>query len=307
MRPAVAITGISGNLGRVVAKLLHTEERIIGIDRRPFPGKPKDIELYQLDLRKKRCEDIFRKERIRALIHLGLVHGHSDRVGDHHSFNVLGTTNVLECCARHGVPKVVVLSSGTVYGPSPDNSNFLTEDAPLMAAARFPEMRDLIEVDMFAQSFFYRHPKIETVILRPVHIVGPTVRNAASQYLRTRHPWTLMGFDPLLQLIHAQDVARAIQRALEPGIRGVYNVVGPGEAPLSYILRELGRTPIPIPHPAARPFLKALFRYKLAGFRAAELDFLQYLCAVDGSRAQRDWGWRPRFGLIETIHSVLPD
>ena len=41
-RPAVVVTGISGNLGRTLTKMLHKTERIIGIDRRPFFGKPKD-------------------------------------------------------------------------------------------------------------------------------------------------------------------------------------------------------------------------------------------------------------------------
>ncbi|MBI5543710.1 MAG: SDR family oxidoreductase [Deltaproteobacteria bacterium] len=308
MRPAVAITGISGNLGRVVAKLLHRgDERIIGIDRRPFPGKPKDLELHTLDLRKKKAEDLFRKEDIRALVHMGFLHGPRGSAPEHHSFNVLGTTNVLEYCVRHGVPKVVILSSATVYGPSPDNSHFLTEDAPLMAAARFPGMRDLIEADMYAQSFFYRHPKIETVILRPVHIVGPTIRNAPSSYLRLKRPWTLMGFDPVLQFIHAEDVARAIKSVLEPGVRGVYNVVGPGEVPLSVALRELGRSPVPVPHVVARPLVNTLFRYKLLDFPAAELDFLQYLCAVDGSRAANEWGWRPKFSMRDTVRSVLAE
>jgi len=305
MRPAVAITGISGNLGRVVAKLLHTEERIIGIDRRPFPGKPKDIEIHALDLRKKKCEDLFRKNKIRALVHMGFIHGPRASTHEHHTFNVLGTTNILEYCARHDVKKVVIVSSASVYGPSPDNSNFLTEDSPLMAAARFPQMRDLIEADMYAQSFFYRHTDIETVILRPVHIVGADIKNGPSSYFRLKRPWTLMGFDPVLQLIHAEDVARAIQQALQPGIRGVYNIVGPGEAPLSFVLRELGADPRPIPHFLARPLLKSLFRYKLVDYPPAELDFLQYLCAVDGTRAQTEWGWKPKHGLLETIRSVL--
>ncbi len=305
MRPAVAITGISGNLGRIVAKLLHREERIIGIDRRPFPGRPKDVEHHALDLRKKRCEDIFRKEDIRALVHMGFVHGPRASTHEHHTFNVLGTTNVLEYCVRHGVKKVVIVSSASVYGPSPDNSNFLTEDAPLMAAARFPQMRDLIEADMYAQSFFYRHTDIETVILRPVHILGPQIHNGPSNYLRMPRPWTLLGFDPVLQFIHAEDVARAIQQVLRPGIRGVYNVIGPGEVPLSYALRELGRQPLPVPHLVARPLVKALFRYKVVDFPPAELDFLQFLCAVDGGRARREWGWEPQHGLRETLRSVL--
>ena len=305
MRPAVVITGISGNLGRVLAKQLHCEERIIGIDRRPFPGKPKDLEHHQLDIRKKRCEELFRKGNVRALVHLGLMHDPRMNQADHHSFNVVGTAQILDYCARHQVNKVVLLSSATIYGPSPENSNFLTEDAPLMGATRFSEVRDLVEVDMFAQSFFYKYPHIETVILRPVHVIGQTIRNGPSNYLRLKRPWLLAGFDPIVQFIHAEDACRAIARSLEPGVRGVYNVVGPGEVSLSLALRELGRTPMTVPNFVARPLLKALFAYKVTNFPPPELDFLQYLCAVDGSRAAKEWGWKPKYSLKETIRSVL--
>src|SRR5215510_12280862 len=274
MRPAVVVTGISGNLGRTLARLLHRHERIIGIDRRPFEGKPKDVEMFQLDLRGRRAEDVFRRKEIRAVIHMGIMHDPRMDEEEHHSFNVVGTTRILECCAKYGVKKVVVLSSANVYGPSPDNSNFLTEDAPLMAASRFAGVRDLIEVDMLAHSFFWRHPNIETVILRPVHIVGPTIRNAPSNYLRLRYPWVLAGFDPMLQLIHQDDAARAMEAALTPNLRGVYNVVGPGQVPLSAILRELGRKEVAIPEPLARAALSVLFRYRLAGFPPPELDHI---------------------------------
>ena len=65
----------------------------------------------------------------------------------------------------------------------------------------------------------------------------------------------LLGFDPMVQLVHALDVAEAIVLALAPGRRGIYNVVGPGEVPLSAVLRELGRTPRWIPHPLAKSML----------------------------------------------------
>ena len=306
-QPAVAITGISGNLGRALARQLHGEERILGIDRRPFPGRPKDLEIHQVDIRKRKAEDLFRKGNVKALIHMGIMHDPRMSAEEHHQFNVLGTAKALEYCARHGVKKLVVLSSATVYGPHPDNTNFLTEDAPLMAAARFGEIRDLVEVDILAQSFIWKHPEVETVILRPVHIVGPTIRNAASNYLRLRHPWTLMGFDPMIQLIHAEDVCRAMVLALTPGARGVYNVVGPGEVPLSAALAELGHTPTPIPHFLARPLLDRLFRLRLSNFPPGELDYIQYLCTVDGSRFVRELGWKPRHGMRETIRSVLAD
>ncbi len=305
-RPAVVVTGISGNLGRTLTKLLHQRrERILGIDRRPFSGAPKDVEVFQIDLRKKKADDVFRKNSIRAVIHMGIMHDPRMSEEEHHSFNVVGTTRLLEACAKYGVKKVVVLSSANVYGPSPDNSNFLTEDAPLMAASRFSGVRDLIEVDMFVHGFFWRHPDIETVILRPVHIVGPNIRNAASNYLRLRYPWMLAGFDPMVQLIHVEDAARAmVEAALRPGLRGVYNVVGPGEVPLSAIFRELHRTPIPVPHLLARPALGLLFRWRVASFPPPELDHIQFLCNVDGSRWTEAVQWRPAHSLRETIHSV---
>ncbi|RKH54664.1 SDR family oxidoreductase [Corallococcus aberystwythensis] len=304
-RPAVVVTGISGNLGRTLAKMLHKRERIIGIDRRPFLGKPKDVEMHQMDLRKKKAEDVFRKNEIRAVIHMGIMHDPRMSEEEHHSFNVVGTTRLLEYCAKYGVKKVVVLSSANVYGPSPDNSNFLTEDAPLMAASRFSGVRDLIEVDMLAHSFFWKHPDIETVILRPVHIVGPTIKNAPSHYLRLRYPWTMAGFDPMVQLIHVEDVARAMMEALRPEPKGVYNVVGPGQVPLSAVLRELGNTPIPVPHPVARPLLGLMFRYRLANFPPPELDHIQFLCAVDGNRWVQDVGWKAQHSMRDTIRSVI--
>jgi UDP-glucose 4-epimerase len=304
-RPTVVVTGISGNLGRALAKQLHTEVHVVGVDRRPLRDRPKDIEHHQVDLRKARVEEAFRRRPVDALIHLGIMHDPRMPFSEAHSFNVLGTQKVLDLCVRHGVRKVVVLSSANVYGPRPDNSNFLTEETPLMAADRFSDVRDLIEVDMYAQSFVWRHPEIETVILRPVNIVGPTVRNAPSNYLRLPRPITVMGFDPMVQVIHEEDVARALSLALRPGARGVYNVTGPGEVPLSAILKELGRAPLPVPQLLLRPLMRRLFRAGLSSFPAGELDHLQYLCVVDGTRAAREMGWAPRFTLRETIRSVL--
>jgi len=304
-QPTVVVTGISGNLGRALAKQLHVGAHVVGVDRRPLKDRPKDIEHHQVDLRKARVEEAFRRRQVDAVIHLGIIHDPREAFSEAHSFNVLGTQKLLDLCVRHGVKKVVVLSSANVYGPRPDNSNFLAEETPLMAADRFSEVRDLIEVDMLAQSFVWRHPEIETVILRPVNIVGPTVRNAPSNYLRLPRPVTVMGFDPMVQLIHEEDVARALVLALQPGVRGVYNVTGPGEVPLSIILRELGRAPIPVPYLLLRPAMKRLFRAGLSSFPAGELDHLQYLCVVDGTRAAREMGWAPRFTLRETIRSVL--
>jgi UDP-glucose 4-epimerase len=40
-----------------------------------------------------------------------------------------------------------------------------------MGAGRFSEMRDLVELDMCAQSYAWRADGLEVVILRPTHIL----------------------------------------------------------------------------------------------------------------------------------------
>jgi UDP-glucose 4-epimerase len=306
LRPRkVVITGISGRLGRIVARRLHhdLDWQIVGLDRRPMPGRPKDIEHHHVDLRSKKARDVFRAGDVDALIHLGVMHDPRARAAEIYSWNIAGTTKLLEYCQAYSVPKVVLLSSANVYGPRPDNPQFLTEDAPLLAAQRFPQMRDLVEIDHLVSTFLWRAQKVETVILRPVHIVGP-VHNAPSNYLRLERPPVLLGFDPMVQLIHYQDIADAIVQALAPGRRGIYNIVGPGEVPLSAILKELGRVPLRLPHPVAQPILSLAFRLGISSFPVAELDFIRYVCMVDGRRAGAELGFRPRFGLRETIHAV---
>src|SRR3954464_13859855 len=177
-RNAVLVTGISGNLGRTLARLLHKTDRVIGIDRRAFPGAPKDLEVHNLDIRKRKDEDLFRRGDIQSMIHMAIIRAPRLQPREHRGFNVLGTKAMLSFAAKYGVRKVVVLSSASVYGPQPGNDNFLTEESPLLGSQRFPDIRDLVEVDMFAQQYMWKHPEIETVIIRPAHVVGPTVRNA---------------------------------------------------------------------------------------------------------------------------------
>jgi UDP-glucose 4-epimerase len=301
----VVITGISGRLGRVVARALHHDARftVVGLDRRPFPEKPKDVVHHQVDLRSKKAREVFRAGDIDALVHMGFMHHPRATPAELYSWNVSGTSRLLEYCHTYEIPKVVLLSSANVYGPRPENPQFLGEEAPLLAAQRFPAMRDLVEIDHLASTFFWKAREVETVILRPVHILG-RVHNAPSNYLRLDPTPVLLGFDPMVQVIHELDIAEAVMCALAPGARGIYNIVGPGEVPLSVIIRELGRRTLPIPHPVAKPLYALAFRLGLSGYPVAEFDFIRYVCMVDGSRAEQELGFRARSTLRETIRAV---
>ena len=297
---AVMVTGISGRLGRNLAAHLHRECHVVGIDRRPFPGRPKDVKHYEIDLRRKRVEEVFAKERIRALIHMAIVHDPRLDAEEHHGVNVMGTRRMLDLCLRHGIRKVVVLSSATVYGPRADNTQFITEDTPLMAAERFGDLRDLVQVDLDANTFLWKRPEVETAVLRPVHIVG-NVGNAASNYLRLPRFPVAMGFDPMVQVIHEDDAVAAMMTALRPGVRGVFNVVGPDAIPLSCLLREIGRPIVSIPTPILEPLVRTAFRLRLTSFAPVDVDHLRYVCMVDGSRFASEAGFAPARSMRDII------
>ena len=299
----VVVTGICGRLGRQVARVLHRERTVVGVDRRDFIGKPKDIDHERLDLRRKKLRDVFRGGDVDAVIHLGVMHDPRASAAEHHSWNVEGFTKLLDYVAQFHVPKLVVLSSANVYGPQPHNPQFLTEEAPLLGGARFSEIRDLIEVDMLAQSFFWKHPDVQTVILRPVHILG-RVRNAASNFLRLPRVPTLLGYDPMVQVIHEQDVVAAIVAALAPGARGIFNVAGPEPMPLSRVLRILDRPTLPMPYTLAKGLINRMFALRLTSFPAPELDHIRYVCMVDDHRAREELGYAPQYDAGETVKSI---
>jgi UDP-glucose 4-epimerase len=143
-----------------------------------------------------------------------------------------------------------------------------------------------------------------TTILRPVPTLGYYTHSTIGRYLRQRYVWTILGFNPMMQFIHEEDVAEAVALALQTGAHGVFNVAGPGAVPVKVAIRETGGTAVPIPETAARALLGSLFRVGLYHTPPGAFDFLKYPCTVDGSAFARATGFQPLFSLEDTFASV---
>lgn len=298
----VIVTGICGRLGRDLSRLLHRKRKVIGVDRRAFVDAPADVEHHQIDIRSSRAREIFRHG-VSAVVHLGVMHDPHESSVEHHEFNVVGLQRVLEYVETYKIPKLLLLSSANVYGPRPDNPQLIREDAPLLGAGPFSDIRDLVELDMLVGAFFWRSSSTDTVILRPAHILG-TVKNAPSNYLRLDVVPTLLGFDPMIQVVHQRDVLRAIDLALEPGVRGIFNIGGPEPMALSKAIALLDRRVVAVPHSLAKAAVKNLFRFRLTSFPAPELDFIRYVCMVDDTKARSELGYVPEHGAEATLRAV---
>jgi UDP-glucose 4-epimerase len=300
----VLITGIAGGQGRLIAERLRGAFRLSGVDRTAWDGHPPEISVHTIDLRKRKMEDIFRSEQPDAVVHHAFIRHFKVEPRVRHEVNVLGTKRLLEYCVTYGVKRIVVLSSHYVYGALPDNPYYVDEEYPLNVSRTYPEVRDLAEVDTLCNAFLWRHPEIATTILRPVATIGPSVHSTMARYLRQRYVPMIMGFDPMTQFIHEDDVAEAVALALERGTHGVFNVVGPDAVPLSVAIRECGATAVPVPEPLARLVFGQLFQLGLYHVPPGAIDFVKYPCTLDGSRFRAATGFTPRRSLEDIFASV---
>src|SRR5262249_40187276 len=155
--------------------------------------------------------------------------------------------------------RLILWSQTAVYGADSKNPNFLTEDHPLRGNSNSRYVTDKVEAERAFERFAAEHPETTVTRLRTCTILGPTVNNFVTRMLDRPLLPVIMGFDPLLQLVHEHDVLTAFELALAADHPGAFNIVGEGVLPLSTILRILGKVTFPVPHFLAVPLARALW------------------------------------------------
>ena len=285
----VLVPGIAGRLGHMLAeRLLEKGHDVIGIDRRPFRNAPAGIEVHQLDIRKRAAEEVFRRVRPHAVIHMATVTHLVQQSEDRYRINLGGTRAVFEHSAAYGAEHVVFVGRHTYYGAAADAPLFHVEDEPPMGLSSFPELADLVAADLYAGSALWRHPTFTTSVLRMVYTLGSTGHGTLATFLRGARVPTILGYDPLFHFMHEKDVVSALVTTLDARPRGVFNVAGPQPVPLSVIIRETGRTNVPVPGPMLSA---ALGRFGLPRLPRGALDHIRYPITVDASSFKRATGW----------------
>ena len=297
----VLIPGIAGLLARKVAvRLLGAGHQVIGIDPRGWPGAPEEIELHPLDIRKRAAEDVFRRHRPDAVIHMATISALLADPEERYRINLGGTQAVFEHCANHGVRRMVFVGRHTYYGAGPDAPLYHTEWEPPQELGRYPELADLVAADLYAANALWRLPHLQTVVLRVCYTLGPAGHGTLASFLKGRVVPMVLGFDPLFQFMHEDDAAEAIVSALSGGLRGIYNVAGPQPLPLSMIAREARRMPLPLPEMALALLVG---RAGLPRLSRGALAHIKYPIVVDARPFHRETGFKHRFDELTTVHT----
>jgi UDP-glucose 4-epimerase len=296
----ILITGVSSKIANIVAeRLLAGGHEIIGIDRRPWADAPPGVEMHEVDIRKRAAEDVFRKSRPEAVIHMATVTHLLDKSEERYRINLGGTRAVFDHAKTYGVKQVVFVGRHTYYGAAPDAPLYHCEDEPPMAMVSFPELSDLVAADLYATTALWRSPELCTSILRICYTLGATGTGTLCGYLKGARVPSILGFDPLYQFIHERDVARALALALEKKLRGVFNVAGPQPVPLSVLVRETGRRPIRIPEFV---FNALLGRFGLPRLPRGALSHIKYPVVIDGAAFRAATGFTYEVDEVQAMH-----
>jgi UDP-glucose 4-epimerase len=304
----VALTGAAGFIGARLVRRLEADPgvaEILAIDvRLPATAGPKTRFVY-VDLTQPaaptRIAEALSHRRADMLVHLAFLANPSHTRSWAHELEAIGTEHVLSACARAGTPKLILWSQTAVYGADPKNPNFLTEDHPLRGNPASRYVTDKVEAEAAFERHAAEHPQTVVTRLRTCTILGPHVKNFVTNFLERPVLPVIMGCDPLLQLVHEDDVITAFELAMAGEFRGAFNIVGEGVLPLSTILGILGKVSVPVPHFLAVPLARALWAAQVVELPPAFLDYLRYLWVADGTRAQRVMGFRPRYTSVECV------
>jgi UDP-glucose 4-epimerase len=250
-------------------------------------------------------ENLFRTHEFDVVYHLGRISHSSNThnvLAKRIELSVMGTNRILDLCERSGVKKVVILSTFHVYGAMPDNSIFLTEDAPLRASMRHPELRDVIEMDQICTSWMWKNQNtISTVVLRPCNIIGTQIQNSMTKFLSGPVALSPIDYNPFFQFIHEFDMAQILYKSLDALPTGTYNVAGSDFIALREALKVVGTKGIPFPMILAGGVNSAL---KKLGIDVPEylLDYLKFSCLISNAELKKHLG--PDF-LRFTIREAL--
>lgn len=309
----ILIIGIAGGLAQMTARLIltaHPDWEIIGIDSRDIAKVPplKGLTTIELKYSRGNFENLFRTHHFQSVYHLGRISHSSNThnvLAKRIELSVMGTNRILELCERSDVKKVIILSTFHVYGALPDNSIFLTEEAPLRASMKHPELRDVIEMDQICTNWMWKNQNnISTVVLRPCNIIGSQIQNAMTRFLAGPIALSPADYNPFFQFIHEFDMAQVLYKVLTDVPTGTYNVAGDDFIALREALKVVGTKGIPFPMVLAGGLNSVLKKLNI-DVPDYLLDYLKFSCLISNHELKKHLGPEfMRFSINESLEMI---
>jgi nucleoside-diphosphate-sugar epimerase len=233
--------------------------------------------------------------------------------------NTLGTRNLLDACLRAapGLKRFVFVSSIAAAGPSPEGKSLNEDDEPRPVSDYGRSKLAAEHIVLSAKD------KLPVTIIRPPNVIGPGSKEIAraAALLGKRLVPSLGDCRPRTSLIDVDDLVTALLLAAEsPRSAGQTYFVTDGR---SYAWREItaalaeelgvGRFTFKVPFGiqilAARLSETAARFTRRPPFLTREIVRAgrDHFWIYDGSKAGRELGFRPRYGMRESVRRAVAE
>jgi len=297
----VLVTGGAGFIGsHLVDRLVQEGNQVVVIDDLST-GKRKQVnkkaQFYKMDIRSKRIERVFRKERPLIVVHLAAQMNvrlsTEDPVFDA-EVNILGTINLLEHAVKHGVRKVTFASSGgAVYGEQevyPAGESHRTDPMSPYGISKLAGEKYL--------AYYTNTTGLRHVVLRFGNVYGPRQEpEGEAGVIAIFSKLMLDGSQPIINgtgkqtrdFVYVDDVVEAIMATIGEDIQGIFNV-GTGQE--STVNECYG-------------IIKELTNSSCKDLYGAAKKGEQFRSVLDVKKLREGFDWEPQVSLPEGLKMTV--
>jgi nucleoside-diphosphate-sugar epimerase len=224
----ILVTGGAGYVGTVLCeKLLSLGYEVIVVDTFWFGDNlfsHKNLIKIKKDIRNLKLSDF---DGVSVIVHLAsIANDPSVELDPSLSWEIgtLGTKNIIDCAVKNNVKKVIIASSGSVYGVRPESQ--VTELCDLTPISIYNKVKMVKERVALSYS-----GQIDVTILRPATICGYSSRmrldltvNVLTFNALKYGLIKVFGGEQIRPNLHIDDMIRAYVFFIEKTYTGIYNV-----------------------------------------------------------------------------------
>jgi UDP-glucose 4-epimerase len=297
----ILVTGGAGFIASHVSDRLISLGQQVSIVDNLSTGKRENLPpaaiFYEMDIRDKSLDGVFQAEKPQVVIHHAAHANVTESVrnpGYDASVNIGGSINVLDCCVRHDVERVLFASTGgALYG----EACYLPADEahPIDPVSPYGVSKHSVEQYLYA---YQQNHGLEYVVLRYPNVYGPrqdphgeagVVAIFSLQLLSDKQPTIFGDGSKTRDYCYVGDIVDANVLALNTDHSGTYNL-GRGieitDLEVFETVQEAVGTHVEPIYAAVRP---------------GEVEHI----ALDAHKAEHELGWRWKVDLTEGVAQAV--